>query len=324
MYGIQSKYSNFFSLDLTLMILFAFLIFLATINERGSSYAAPLTKVLPNFSFGAVSDWACNSNTITTVDNIASKNPRLVLGVGDYYYSDYNESRSPDCWFKIVKPIEQRLKISIGNHEHDSQSILNFDISHFNLTKQYYSFNYEDVHFVAISTELPAIGIGSEQYSFVDNDLAKASSDPRINWIIVYYHQTSYSSSSLVQPLSTFRDIYHPLFDKYHVDLVLQGHEHNYQRSYPIKYNIRNSTNPLITDTNIHNYTNPQGRIFAIVGTAGAHLFPLFAKAPYIASQYIGHGFLDVTITNNGRIFIANFYANDGSVKDQFTINKSH
>jgi len=105
---------------------------------------------------------------------------------------------------------------------------------------------------------------------------------------------------------------------------VLQGHEHNYKRSYPIKYNISNSTNSLITDTNIHNYTNPQGRIFAIVGTAGAHLFPLFAKAPYIASQYMGHGFLDVTITNNGRIFIANFYANDGSVKDQFTINKSH
>jgi cytolysin (calcineurin-like family phosphatase) len=134
------------------------------------------------------------------VNNIASKNPRLVLGVGDYYYSDYNESRSPDCWFKIVKPIEQRL-ISIRNHEHDSQSILNFYISHFNLTKQYYSFNYEDVHFVVISTELPAIGIGSEQYSFVDSDLEKASSDARINWIIVYYHQTSYSSSSYMSLL---------------------------------------------------------------------------------------------------------------------------
>jgi hypothetical protein len=306
------------------MISLVFLLSLAAINEKGTSYAAPITKVLPNFSFAAVSDWACNSNTTNTVNNIANKNPRLVLGVGDYYYSDYNESKSPSCWLKIVKPIGQKIEISIGNHEHDSLAILNFYISHFNLTKQYYSFNYQNVHFLAISTELPAIGIGSDQYNFVKSDLAKASSDPNINWIIVYYHQTSYSSPSLVQPFSKFRDIYHPLLDKYHVDLVLQGHEHNYQRSYPIKYNTSNSTNPLITNTNIHNYTNPQGRIFAIVGTAGAHLFPLFGKAPYIASQYMGHGFLDVTITNNGRIFIANFYANDGSVKDQFTINKSH
>ena len=53
MYGIQSKYSNFFSLDLTLMILFVFLIFLATINERDlHALLPPLTKVLPNFTFG--------------------------------------------------------------------------------------------------------------------------------------------------------------------------------------------------------------------------------------------------------------------------------
>jgi len=294
-----------------------------TVSERESVYAASIAKVLPNFSFGAVSDWACNSNTTATVNNIAGKNPRLVLGVGDYYYSDYNESHSPDCWFKIVKPIEQKIRIAIGNHEHDSASILNRYINQFNLTKQYYSFNYQNIHFVALSTELPAIGIGSEQYDFVKSDLAKASSDPSINWIIVYYHQTSYSSPSLVQPLYTFRDTYHPLFDKYHVDLVLQGHEHNYQRSYPVKYNIKNPSNPLITDTNTDNYTNPQGRIFVIVGTAGAHLFPLFGKAPYIATQYNGgHGFIDVTITDNGRTLNAKFYANDGSVKDQFTVNK--
>jgi len=57
------------------------------------------------------------------------------------------------------------------------------------------------------------------------------------------------------------------------------------------------------------------------VGTAGAHLFPLYGHAPYIATQYIGHGFLDVTMTNNEKTH-AKFYANDDSVKVQFTINK--
>jgi len=31
-----------------------------------------------------------------------------------------------------------------------------------------------------------------------------------------------------------FREAYHPLFDKYGVDLVLQGHSHSYQRTYPL------------------------------------------------------------------------------------------
>jgi hypothetical protein len=106
------------------------------------------------------------------------------------------------------------------------------------------------------------------------------------------------------------------------VDVVLQGHEHNYQRSYPLKYNVKNSTNPIITDHAHNNYTNPQGRIFTVVGTAGARLFTLNGHAPYIATQYIGHGFLDITMINNGEAVSAKFYANDGSIKDQFTIHK--
>ena len=41
-----------------------------------------------------------------------------------------------------------------------------------------------------------------------------------------------------------------------------------------------------------------------------------------MASQYIGHGFLDVTIINDGKTVSAKFYANDGSVKDQFAVSR--
>jgi len=142
------------------------------------------TALLPNFSFAAAGDWACNSNAISTVKNIVKNNPNLVLGLGDYYYGDYlNESRNPDCWFKIVKPIVQKMRIAIGNHESESPSLLKLFMNHFNLTNQYYSFNYQNVHFVALSAEIP-LGIGSEQYNFVKSDLAKAASSPNINWII--------------------------------------------------------------------------------------------------------------------------------------------
>ena len=98
---------------------------------------------------------------------------------------------------------------------------------------------------------------------------------------------------------------------------------HNYQRTYPIKYNSVNTTNPIITSTNTSNYTNPQGRIYIIAGTAGAHFFPLYGEAPYVVTQFLAHGFVDVTITNNGKTLSGKFYADDGSVKDEFMINKS-
>ena len=302
------------------------------VEEEQFAYAASNTiakttspsSSLSGFSFAAAGDWACNSNTINTVKTIQKINPNLVLGLGDYYYSDYhNESRSPDCWFKIIKPIEQKIKIAIGNHENDPPSLLKLFMNHFNLTKEYYSFNYQNVHFVALSTEIP-LGIGSEQYNFVNSDLAKASSDPNINWIIAYYHRKAYSSPSIVGPFTVVRDTYHPLFDKYHVDLVLNTDMHNYQRSYPIKYNSINPAKPIITDSkNTSNYTNPQGTIFVIAGTAGAHFFPLYGKAPYIITQYLEHGFFDAAIINNGKTLDAKFYDNDGSIKDQFTIKKS-
>jgi hypothetical protein len=275
-----------------------------------------------NFSFAAAGDWACNSNTISTVNNIEKKNPNLVLGLGDYYYSDYtNESQNPDCWFKIIKPVDQKMRIAIGNHENQPASLLKLFMNHFNLTKEYYSFSYQNVHFLVLSTEIP-LSIGSEQYYFVKSDLAKAASDPNINWIIAYYHRKAYSSPSILEPFSPVRDTYHPLFDKYHVDLVLNTDMHNYQRSYPIKYNSINVTKPIITNTNTSNYTNPQGRIYVIAGTAGAHFFPLYGRAPYVVTQYLAHGFVDVSVTNNGKTLSGKFYANDGSVKDQFTITK--
>ena len=46
-----------------------------------------------------------------------------------------------------------------------------------------------------------------------------------------------YTSPSKHPADYTIRDIYHPLFDKYGVDLVFSGDNHNYQRTFPLKYN---------------------------------------------------------------------------------------
>jgi hypothetical protein len=260
-----------------------------------------------------------------------------VLGLGDFSYKD-----TADCWFEIIAPLDDKMKITIGNHDDETTSLLNQYMSHFNLTKQFYSFNYQNVHFTVISTELirnNSEGIelirneseGNEQYEFVNADLASAASDPNIDWIVVYYHKEAYTSPYITPAkeeeirtgLIHLRDAYHPLFEKYDVDLVLQAHNHNYERSYPIKYNNANSSSPIITDANTNNYSNPEGQIFVTAGTGGRSSYGFLAKEPYMVTQYVGYGFLNIDVIDNGQTFNATFYSNDGSIKDQFSIKKN-
>ena len=285
------------------------------------SYSSTAAVTLGDFNFAAAGDWGCTSNTIDTVQNIIDQDPEFVLAVGDLSYDS-----SAKCWFEIISPIANKTMIAIGNHDTDP-SMLKEYMDFFGLKGQYYSFNYQNVHFIVMSTELPYED-GSEQYNFVNNDLSKVSLNPDIDWIVVDYHSLAYTSPANIGKGNSaekeLRDIYHPLFIKYNVDLVLQAHNHNYQRSYPIIYNNTNSENPIITDTNNNNnYYDPKGMIFGTVGTGGESLYPLTGQAPYVATQYVGFGFLNVDVINDGTTLSGKFFANDGTIKDQFTIIKS-
>lgn len=226
------------------------------------------------------------------------------------------------------------MMIVVGNHEHKiytsnttsfpSPERLKRYMNHFNLSKEFYSFDYKNVHFIAMSTEIP-LKRDTEQYKFVLNDLKKAAKNPNINWIVVFYHQVAYTSPSYLKSIPAIRDTYHPIFQKYGVDLILQGHIHNYQRSYPIEYNNENSDNPFIMDSAKTDYHNPKGPIFTIVGTGGAAVIHNFtgSPAPYTAVQFNAFGFLNLRVIHNGTILVGDFHDNDGTIRDHFTITKS-
>ena len=160
-----------------------------------------------DFNFAAAGDWACTSKAKDTVENIIDQNPELVLALGDLSYDS-----SAKCWLKIIKPIAEKTKIAFGNHESESSKKLDY-MKFFHLEKQYYSFNYQNVHFLALSTEIP-YDEGSKQYKFAEKDLEQYSKDPSIDWIIVFYHRQAYSSGGGMPDETGFRKAYHPLFDK--------------------------------------------------------------------------------------------------------------
>ena len=310
---------------MTILLLSITLLGHNTSSQLAYAQTSSRAATLPGFNFAAAGDLGCTPQTINTVNNILDKNPELIVGLGDYSYED-----TADCWLEIVEPIDDIMKIAFGNEDLQG-SVLTELMEHFNLTSQYYSFDYQNVHFTVMDDYVPD-EIGSEQYIFVQNDLAKAAADPNIDWIIVVHHRNAYSSTAnsvISGAFGQWKEAYHPLFEQYNVDLVLQGHHHSYQRSYPIKYNVDTSRNPIITDENTNNYTNPEGQIFLTVGTGGAGLHPLYGnKAPYLITAQEEHGFLNLDVINDNNdgttTFVGTFYSNNGGeMTDQFTIAKS-
>jgi hypothetical protein len=77
---------------------------------------------------------------------------------------------------------------------------------------------------------------GGAQTRWLEATLAQARRDHSIDWIIVQMHQCACSSSRTGNGSDLgIRAAWLPLFDKYEVDLVLCGHDHDYERSFPVR-----------------------------------------------------------------------------------------
>ena len=148
--------------------------------------------------------------------------------------------------------------------------------------------------------------------------LASARLDNKIDWIIVFRQKPSYSGSGLEIP--ELREQYHHLFEKYHVDLVLAGHAHNYQRSYTILYDDARPARPTITNHEKLQYFDPQGTIFVIAGTGGEAIRSIDSEPPFLEKTFEGYGCIDIQI--KGKQLRAEFYSDDGKTIDEFSIIK--
>ena len=229
----------------------------------------------------------------------------------------------------------------MGDHEYydtDGGKVgaMNDYLKPLDITNTYYSFNLNNVHFVAIDPYI-SYEPNSAQYEFVINDLKNANNNPNIDWIFVIEHIPLYSSPSKHPADSTIRDVFHPLFDKYNVDLVFSGDNHNYQRTYPLTYNPSDSSTPIISKKDHSNYKDVKsGVIYIISGTAGRSHYDITQQAPFVAKQDdMRFGFLNIEIKGD-KALVGTFYANKmdpnytpisatnkiGNILDQFTISK--
>ncbi len=214
-------------------------------------------------------------------------------------------------------------------------------------TEAFYSYNYANVHFVALdsygwetgSTRLyDTLG---PQAVWLKQDLA-ANTQP---WTVVYFHHPPYTkgshNSDTETELINMRQNIVPILERYKVDLVLNGHSHSYERSYLLNghYGLENtfslaghalSSSSAKYDgtanscTYIKNAADVRnGIVYALVGSAG-QLGGSTAGYPHDAMYYSN-------VTNGGTLYFevennrlaAKWIGSDGVIRDNFTIMKN-
>jgi len=219
----------------------------------------------------------------------------------------------------------------------------------------YYSFNYGNVHFVSLNSELGAVlstsndwtganplnnFTGSPLTQWLEQDL-QANTLP---WVIVYFHQPPYtkgshdSDSPIERYMIAMRENFVPIFDQYKVDLVVCGHSHVFERSYLIKGHYGNSssfdtTTMLINGTSgidslgeayVKDLAQPNGddgSVYVVCGSSGSLESGAALNHPVMFTGYSATGGSYVIDVNGDRLD-GIFLSADSVVRDHFTMIK--
>ena len=256
-------------------------------------------------NIAAVGDIALNKNSLETLQSLNSVDPEIILFLGDLSYTTADE------WIEFTNFLEkEKTFVTLGD---DDLLYEEEFLEYYNMENLFYSFDFENVHFVTISSEKP-YSKESKQYNFLRNDLANANLNENIDWIIFWLHKPLYFSNSP----NGYTDliVLHELLEQYDVDLVLQADFHTYERSKPI------TSDGIIVDHSKCSYTDPKGQIFVTVGTGGHSHANIKNKFDWSVIQNNNDfGFLNIKLLNDGKTLYGEFVSNTGKVMDAFQIN---
>jgi hypothetical protein len=133
----------------------------------------------------------------------------------------------------------------------------------------WYSYNYGKAHWISASSEHD-ISADSEQYKFLEEDLKNV--DRSVTpWVIFNIHRPVYcSSTSAAGDDAKFQAALESLFLTYHVDVVITGHVHCYERVHPVQNGDEVTQYPAKNEDGVDVYTNPSSPLYLVIGSAGA------------------------------------------------------
>ena len=199
-----------------------------------TSPADLLTTARPTTDFvlvGAGDIASCDGNgdeaTGSLVDGIAG----TVFTTGDNAYPAGTYDEFINCYDPAWGRFKDRTFPSAGNHDYGTEGAAGyfryFGAAAGNTGEGYYSYELGDWHIIVLNSNLP-VASGSTQEQWLRADLAAHPT----TCTLAYWHHPLFSSGSLHGSNPDIKPIWQALYE-YHADVVLNGHEHNYERFEP-------------------------------------------------------------------------------------------
>lgn len=221
----------------------------------------------------------------------------------------------------------------------------------------YYSFDYANVHFVSMNSEIGSIFVGDWDWTGA-SPFSSFSTSPFTDWlhadlqandkpwVVAYMHQPPHTDGSHESDafwevyMEAMRENIMPILESYGVDLVLAGHSHVYERSYLIEgfyglpadfdanqHVVDGSSGKLSDGTpyvKYHDGPEPNlGTMYIVQGNSGSNDSDANLQHP---AMYYGHG-CDTCVGStmlyaHGDTLSGYYLTKDGEILDDWAIVK--
>lgn len=250
-----------------------------------SSSPPPASTAGPSARLLAAGDIAdCKSdNDSKTAALIAARPTVPVAQLGDLAYESGTTNEFAQCYGPAWGAFNDRSYPVPGNHEYNTKGATPY-YAYFGARaaqpgEGWYSYDLGAWHIVALNSNCDAIGgcdASSPQAKWLSQDLAAHPA----RCTLAYWHHPRFSSgphgsNNFMQPIWQ-------ILNDAHADVVLSGHDHDYERFAPM---------------NATGTAGPQGVRQFVVGTGGRSLYPIvLRRAGSEVTDAATYGILDLTL----------------------------
>ncbi|MFI6334706.1 purple acid phosphatase family protein [Streptomyces sp. NPDC050535] len=261
-----------------------------------------------SFTFTAFGDQGVSYHGLANDSLILAQNPAFHLHAGDICYADPSgagkvedtgfDSRTWDQFLAQTESVAKQVPwmVAYGNHDMEawySPNGYGGEEARWQLPDNgpdkknlpgVYSFTHGNTAIISldandISFEIPAnLGIsGGTQTKWLEAQLKKYRAAHDIDFVVVFFHHCAYCTSTAHASEGGVRQEWVPLFEKYTVDLVINGHNHVYERTDVIKGNKVAKELPIGATA----YPETDGIVYVTAGAAGRSLYAFSADESY-------------------------------------------
>lgn len=157
--------------------------------------------------------------------------PGTVFTAGDNAYTEGTASQFANCYHPTWGRHRSRTRPSPGNHDYETSGASAY-YAYFGWRagpsgRGYYSYTVGSWHVISLNSNVP-MGQGSAQYTWLQNDLAAS----RAPCTLAYWHHALFASGTQVGGSTAAKPLWNLLYH-YGADVIVTGHEHNYERFAP-------------------------------------------------------------------------------------------